>query len=316
MRPNWRVLFMGTPEFAVPPLEKLVQEQWPVVAVYTQLDKPGGRGRSIIMSPVKMVALGFGLTVVQPDSLKEREAVEKLAGFQPDVVVLAAFGQILPQTVLDIPRYGCLNIHPSMLPKYRGASPVAAAILSGDLVTGVTIMLMDRGLDTGPILVQEKMAISPQDTTGSLLVKLSHMAAQMLPGLLQRWTAGEITPKPQNETEATYSATIKKEDGEIDWHLPAADIWRRVRAFQPWPGAYTSWGGKRLEIIEAVALPGKGEHRLGQVVALNRPEAVFGVSTGDGILGVIKVQLQGKRAMPAVDFLRGQRRLIGAVLPN
>lgn len=310
-----RVLFMGTPEFAIPPLERLAQEQYTVVAVYTQPDKPGGRGRSLIMSPVKMAALSMGLPVAQPASLKEGAAAERLAGFQPDVIIVAAFGQILPQTVLDIPRYGCLNIHPSLLPRYRGASPVAAAILAGDEVTGVTIMLLDSSLDTGPILAQEKMAISPQDTTGSLSIKLSRMSAEMLPEVLRRWTAGEITPRPQNEAEVTYSGAIKKEDGEIDWQLPALDIWRRVRAFQPWPGAYTCWDGRRLEIIEAVALSGHGEHKAGEVVAL-REGAAFGVSTGKGVLGVIRVQQQGKQAMPAVDFLRGQRRLVGAVLPN
>jgi len=312
-----RVLFMGTPEFAVPPLEKLVHEHCRVVAVYTQPDKPAGRGRLLIMSPVKMAALRMGLPVVQPESLKEGAAVEQLAGFKPDVIIVAAFGQILPRTVLDIPRYGCLNIHPSLLPRYRGASPVVAAILAGDEVTGVTVMLLDSGLDTGPILAQEKMAISSPDTTGSLSIKLSHMAAEMLPDALRRWTAGEITPRPQNEAEVTYSHAIKKEDGEVDWQLPAADIWRRVRAFQPWPGAYTCWDGRRLEIIEAVALPreGKHKHKVGEVVALGEG-AAFGISTGEGILGVIKVQLQGKQAMPAVDFLRGQRQLIGAVLPN
>ncbi|HEY51388.1 MAG TPA: methionyl-tRNA formyltransferase [Dehalococcoidia bacterium] len=311
-----RVLFMGTPEFAVPPLEKLVQGHYPVVAVYTQPDKLGGRGRSLVMSPVKKAGLSAGLPVVQPTSLKDSETVQQLAGFRPEVIVLAAFGQILPGPVLDIPRYGCLNIHPSLLPRYRGPSPVAAAILAGDEVTGVTMMLMDRGLDTGPILTQEKVAISPSDTTGSLSARLSHMAAETLPDVLVRWTAGEITPRPQDEARATYCAAIKKEDGEIDWQLSAEDIWRRVRAYQPWPGAYTSWRDRRLEIIEAVALPAEGGLKTGQVVALPCGGAGFGVGTGDGILGVIKVQLQGKRAMLAADFLRGQRQLVGSVLPS
>jgi len=311
-----RVLFMGTPEFAIPPLEKLVQEHCPPVAVYTQADKPGGRGRSLIMSPVKMAALRLVLPVVQPDSLKESEAVARLADFQPDVIVVAAYGQILPRPVLALPRYGCLNVHPSLLPRHRGASPVSAAILAGDADTGVSIMLMDSGLDTGPVLAQEKMVVSPQDTTGSLSGRLSDMAAQMLPDVLDRWVKGEITPRPQNEAEATYSAAIKKEAGEIDWNLPAVDIERRVRAYQPWPGAYTSRDGKRLEIVEAVALPGEEEHRAGAVVALEQAGAPFGVSTREGILGIVRVQLQGKRALPAVDFLRGQRQLIGALLPD
>ena len=315
MRPEFRVVFMGTPEFAVPPLERMVQEHCPVVAVYTQPDKPEGRGRTIKMSPVKTAALGFGLPVVQPESLKARAAAEQLAGFQPDVLVVAAFGQILPRAVLEIPRHGCLNIHPSLLPRYRGAAPVAAAILAGDGVTGVTIMLMDSGMDTGPIIVQEKMAISPQDTTGTLAAKLSRLGAQMLPGVLTRWTAGGITPRPQNDADATYCAALKKEAGEINWQLPAVDIWRRVRAFQPWPGAYTSLGGQRLEIIEAVARRGGSGRKAGEVVA-GQGEAAFCVSTGEGVLGVMQVQLQGKRAMPAADFLRGQRKLLGTVLPS
>ncbi len=306
---------MGTPEFAVPMLERLVQEHYSVVAVYTQPDKPEGRGRALKMSPVKMAALSRGLPAVQPDDLKDRAAAEQMALFQPDIIIVAAFGQILPRPVLDMPRFGCLNIHSSLLPRYRGAAPVAAAILAGEEVTGITIMLMDSGLDTGPIIAQERMMILPQDTTGTLSVKLSHMAAQMLHGVLPRWTAGEITPQPQNDAEATYTAAIKKEAGEIDWQLPAGDIWRRVRAYQPWPGAYTSWGGRRLEIIEAVARRGGGGKKVGEVVP-GQDEAAFGVSTGDGILSIIRVQLQGKRAMPAVDFLRGQRQLIGAVLPD
>ena len=311
-----RILFMGTPEFAVTPLEQLVLDQFPVVAVYTRPDRPAGRGRYLVPSPVKKAALSLKLPVVQPASLKKAEVVAQLADFHPDVIVVAAFGQILPQSILDIPRYGCINIHPSLLPRFRGASPVAAAILAGEEFSGVSLMLMDSGLDTGPILAQKSVPISPQDTTGSLTLELSQIAAQLLPEVLVRWTRGEITPQPQNEAEATYSALITKEEGEIDWHSSVADIWRRVRAFQPWPGCYTRWRGKRLEIIEAVPLPGKGTSTVGQVVALNKEGAAFGVNTGDGLLGVLKVQLEGKRAMPAAEFVRGQRQFIGAILPD
>ena len=311
-----RILFMGTPEFAVTPLEHLMLNQFQVVAVYTQPDKPAGRGRSLVPQPMKKAALIRKLPVVQPTSLKEAEVVAELAGFHPDVIVVAAFGQILPQSVLDIPRYGCINVHPSLLPRFRGASPVAAVILAGDELTGVSLMLMDSGLDTGPILAQEQVSISPQDTTGSLTAKLSQIAAQLLPEILRRWTRGEITPKPQDEAEATYSVPITKEKGEINWHLSAVEIWRRVRAFQPWPGSYTRWGGKRLEIIEAVPLAEGGSLAVGQVVALNREGAGFGVNTGDGILSVLKVQLEGKRAVSAVEFVRGQRQFIGTVLPS
>ena len=311
-----RIIFMGTPEFAVPPLEQLIQNKYQVVAVYTRPDKPAGRGRSLVSSPVKKAAIARGLPVLQPVSLKKADVVAQLADFHPDVIIVAAFGQILPQSVLDIPRYGCLNIHPSLLPRFRGASPVAAAILAGDELTGVSIMLMDSGLDTGPILTQTTVPVSPQDTTGSLTAKLAQLAADLLPGVLLRWTRGEITPRPQKEAEAIYSSTITKEVGEIDWHLPAVEIWRRVRAFQPWPGCYTTWQGKRLEIIEAVSLPGEENLEVGQVVAINKEGAALGVSTGDGILSVLKVQLEGKRAMRAAEFLRGQRQFIGAILPS
>lgn len=305
---------MGTPEFAVPSLEHLILNQYQVIAVYTQPDKPAGRGRSLVASPVKQAALTWGLPVVQPVSLRKPEVVAPLADFHPDVIVVAAFGQILPQAVLDIPRYGCINVHPSLLPRFRGASPVAAAILAGDDFTGVSIMLMDSGLDTGPVLARALISISPQDTTVSLTVKLSQVAARLLSEVLLRWSRGEITPQPQNEAEATYSAPITKEAGNIDWNRSAVDIWRQVRAFQPWPGCYTGWQGKRLEIIEAVPLPGGVTREAGQVVVPDRDGVAFGVSTGDGILGVLKVQLEGKRAMPAGEFLRGQRQFVGARL--
>ena len=313
-----RVIFMGTPEFAVPPLEHLILNQYQVVAVYTQPDKPAGRGRSLVSSPLKRAALAWELPVVQPVSLKRAEAVAQLAGFHPDVIVVAAFGQILPQSVLDLPSYGCINIHPSLLPRFRGASPVAAAILAGDEFTGVSIMLMDKSLDTGPILARAQIPISAQDTTGSLTAKLSLIAAQLLQEVLLRWSGGELTPQPQNEAEATYSVPISKEEAEIDWRLSAIDIWRRVRAFQPWPGCYTRWQRRQLKIIEAVPLSVETALEVGRVVALTpatQSKAAFGVSTGDGILGVLKVQLEGKRAMSAAEFLRGQRQFIGVILP-
>jgi len=313
-----RVIFMGTPEFAIPPLEHLILNQYQVVAVYTRPDKPAGRGRSLSATPLKRAALAWKLPVVQPASLKSAEVVTQLAKFHPEVIVVAAFGQILPQSVLDIPGCGCINIHPSLLPRFRGASPVAAAILAGDEFTGVSIMLMDKGLDTGPILARAQIPISAQDTTGSLTTKLSLIAAQLLLEVLPRWSRGELTPQPQNEAEATYSGSISKEESKIDWRLSAVSIWRRVRAFQPWPGCYTRWQGRQLKIIEAVPLPAETALEVGQVVALTpgmQSKAACGVSTGDGILGVLKVQLEGKRAMSAAEFLRGQRQFIGAILP-
>ncbi len=314
-----RIIFMGTSEFAVPSLEQLIRNQFQVVAVYTQPDKLAGRGRALAPPPVKRAALTWNLPVVQPLSLRKAEAVEQLAGLEPDVIVVAAFGQILPQSVLDLPRYGCVNIHPSLLPKFRGASPVAAAILAGDEFTGVSIMLMDSGLDTGPVLLRAQIPISGQDTTGSLTAKLSLMAAWLLQEVLIRRLRGELIPQPQNEAETTYCSLISKQEGEIDWRLSAVDIWWRVRAFQPWPGCYTRWQGRRLEIIEAMLTPGEATLDPGRVVALapaaGEANAAFGVYTGDGILGVSKVQLEGKRAISAAEFLRGQRQFIGAILP-
>ncbi|MBA7626607.1 Methionyl-tRNA formyltransferase [subsurface metagenome] len=313
-----RVIFMGTPEFAIPPLKHLILNQYQVVAVYTQPDKPAGRGRSLSATPLKKAALVWKLPVVQPVSLKSAEVVAQLAKFHPEVIVVAAFGQILPQSVLDIPGCRCINIHPSLLPRFRGVSPVAAAILAGDEFTGVSIMLMDRGLDTGPVLARAQIPISAQDTTGSLTAKLALIAAQLLSEILSRWSRGELTPQPQNEAEATYSGSISKEEGEIDWRLPAVGIWRRVRAFQPWPGCYTRWRGRQLKVIEAVPLSAIRALEVGQVVALTsatESEAAFGISTGEEILGVLRVQLEGKRAMSATEFLRGQRQFIGAILP-
>jgi methionyl-tRNA formyltransferase len=241
--------------------------------------------------------------------------VAQLADLRPDVIVVAAFGQILPQSVIDIPDYGCINIHPSLLPRFRGATPVAAAVLAGDEVTGVSIMLMDKGLDTGPILASAQIPIASQDTTGSLAAKLSQTAARLLPRVLDGWAKGELTPQPQKEVEASFCSPITKEEGEIEWHLSAVDIWRRVRAFNPWPGCYTKWQGRQLKIIEAVPLPGGKNLEVGRVVATVGAEAALGVNTGDGILGICQVQLEGKRAMSAAEFLRGQRQLIGAILP-
>lgn len=311
-----RVVFMGTPDFAVPSLEYLILDEYEVVAVYTQPDKTAGRGRSLVFPPLKKAALSLGLPVVQPVNFKSPEVVTQLASFHPDVIVVAAFGQILPQSVLDIPRYGCINIHPSLLPRFRGASPVAAAILAGDKFTGVSIMLMESGLDTGPVLARAQVSISAHDTTGSLTTKLARIAANLLLETLPCWLRGELAPQPQNEAEATYSETISKEEGEIDWQLSATDIWRRVRAFYPWPGCYTRWRGRQLKIIEALPLTEGETVAAGQVVAVEQSGAAFGVGTGEGILGVLRVQMEGKRVMSAAEFLRGQREFIGVALPS
>jgi methionyl-tRNA formyltransferase len=310
-----RIVFMGSPAFAVPSLRHLVLNGYDVVAVYTQPDRPAGRGRSVVFPPVKAAARQAGLPVVQAESLRSPPALAELAAFNPDVIVVCAFGQILSQSVLDIPPRQCLNVHFSLLPRHRGASPVAAAILAGDSFTGVSVQLVRRKLDTGPVLAAAAVPVADSDNTGTLTEKLSLIGACLLQEALTGWWRGDITPRPQDEAAASYFGQVKKEDGEVDWHLPALTIWRRVRAFNPWPGCYTTWRGKLLKITEAVALPGETAAGVGQVVALSGNAEGIGVGTGDGVLGLRRVQLEGKRAMAAGEFLRGQRDFPGAVLP-
>ena len=309
-----RIIFMGTPDFAVPALEKLIDGGYEVAAVYTQPDKAAGRGRVVEEPPVKKAALRHNLTVLQPENFKSAETKRQLLELKPDTIVVAAFGQILPRSVLEIPAFGCINIHPSLLPKYRGVAPVPAAILNGEEFTGVSIMLMDKGIDTGPVLTSVHVPVLQQDTTETLMQKLANTSAQLLLDTLPGWFRKEITPQLQNNGEATYTKMLTKEAGEIDWKLPAVQIWRQVRAYQPWPGSYTRWQGKQLKILEAVPLTGEVTGEAGTVLNVNKNEAAFGVVTGDGILGVKKVQMEGKKAVTADEFLRGQRQFIGAKL--
>ena len=311
-----RVVFMGTPEFAVAALELLATNRYELTAVYTQPDRVAGRGLSQAQPPVKGIALAYDLPLRQPVRLRDGEVIAEMAGLHPDVIVVAAYAQKLPKTVLDIPALGCVNIHPSLLPKHRGVSPVAASILSGDSFTGVTVMLMDEGWDTGPVLSQAQIPISARDTAGSLTDKLSHIGAQLLLDVLPRLAGGTLAPWSQDETKANYSGLIRKENGEIDWRLSALDIWRRVRAYQPWPECYTMWRGRQFKIIEAVPLEREATDITGQVVALDKKNSAFGVSTGQGMLGVLRVQLEGKRVMSAAEFLRGQRDWAGMILPS
>lgn len=303
-----RVVFMGTPEFSVPSLRALAQA-YEVVGVFTQPDRPAGRGRRVVESPVKQEAQACGLAVFQPKSLR-REAVQaELRQLKPDVIVVAAYGLILPQAVLDIPPHGCLNVHASLLPKYRGAAPIAFALLEGERETGITIMLMEAGLDTGPILAQRAIPIAADDNAGTLEQKLSSLGAELLRETLPRWLAGEIAPQPQNDTGATLTRLIKKEDGAIDWSQPAISIVRKVRAFTPWPGAYTTWQGNLLKIIRAtpidIAAP------VGEV--LQHDDQIV-VGAGEGSVRLDEVQLAGKRAMSSAEFVRGQRAFVGARL--
>jgi methionyl-tRNA formyltransferase len=308
-----RIVFMGVPEFAVPALERLISGEHDVVAVYTQPDKPAGRGRVHSFSAVKRVALEHGLEVRQLESFMEAGAIDSLALLNPDVIVMAAFGQILPPRVLTVPPFGCINLHPSLLPRHRGPTPIPAAILAGDEWTGASIMLVHRVVDSGPILAQRRVAITPKDTTKSLTGKLAEIAAQLLEETLPRWLSRSLDPQPQREDGVTYTKLLSRVEGEIDWHLSAVHIERRVRAYYPWPGSSTTWRGKMLKIVEAVPLPGeRGEP--GRVIPLDRGEV--GVQCSEGILTLLRVQLEGRREMSAEDFLRGHRDFIGALLSS
>lgn len=308
-----RTLFMGTPQFAVTILESLLRSRCQVLAVYTQPDKPAGRGHRVAFSPVKRLAFARQISVIQPETLKSVEAVEEMASFEPELIIVAASAFILPAEVLAMPRFGCLNIHPSLLPRHRGASPVANAILCGDGSTGVTVMLMDSGMDTGPILCQEEARISIMDTTGSLSPRLADVGAGLLLKTLPLWLGGELKPRVQDESRATHSKGITGEDAEIDWHLSALELWRRVRAYSPWPGCYSWWGTRRLKIHEAMPSESAARGEPGEVIALAEPPGV-GVITGHGVLGLGQIQLEGKHKMPVDNFVLGKRDFIGSVL--
>ena len=308
-----RTIFMGTPQFAATILEALLQSSCQVLAVYTQPDKPAGRGRPVVFPPVKKLALERQIPVIQPETLKSNDVVDKLVSFQPELVVVAAYGAILPREVLSLPKFACLNVHPSLLPRHRGPSPVAYTILCGDELAGVTIMLMDAGMDTGPILTQEKAGISFMDTTDSLSAKLADVGAKLLLETLPGWLNQELRPQVQDAAQATYSKLITSEDAEIDWHFSAVELWRRIRAYNPWPISYTSYNGKRLRIHRSIPFGNVAEGEIGEVIALPESPGV-GVVTGEGILGLCQVQLEGRREMSVDDFVRGKRDFIGCVL--
>jgi len=286
-------------------------ERYQVVAVYTQPDRPAGRSRRLRPSPVKQAALEHGLPILQPRSLRSQKAAEELRALEPEAVVVAAYGLILPPAVLEVPPFGCLNLHASLLPRYRGAAPVSAAILAGEERTGVSLMLMDEGVDTGPILAQREVLILPQDTQLSLTARLSHLAADLAAEALPLWFEGQISPRPQYEPGASYAPPIRREDGLIDWKLSAEAIERRARAFHPWPGTFTLWKGAMLKILAPQVLGQRPSGEPGQVVALKEGIAVC---TGEDLLLLGEVQLAGRRRMGAGEFARGQKDFIGAML--
>lgn len=301
-----KLVFMGTPDFAVGALEAVVAAGHEVAAVVTQPDKPKGRGKEMQMTPVKACALKHGIPVLQPKKVREPEEIEKLAQFGADIFVVAAFGQLLPEEILRLPKFGCVNIHASLLPKYRGAAPIQWVILNGETETGITIMQMDRGLDTGDMLLKRKVPIGEKETGESLHDKLCRAGAELIVEALPKIERGELTPEKQREEEASYVGTLKKSLGRIDWTRDAVSIDRLVRGLNSWPSAYTYYHKKSLKIWESdpvKAPPHRGETREGTVEKVEKD--AFYVRTGDGLLKVTQVQLEGKKRMPVKDFLLG-----------
>lgn len=306
-----RIVFMGTPDFSVPTLEALVKGGHQVAAVVTQPDKPKGRGKSVLMTPVKEKAIELSIPVYQPVKVRDPEFLEVLKGLEPDVIVVVAFGQILPKAVLELPKYGCVNVHASLLPKYRGAAPIQWAVIDGEKVSGVTTMLMDEGLDTGDMLEVKEIPLDEKETGGSLFDKLSRLGGELILSTLENLEDGTIVRTPQGESGTGYAKMLKKSMGEIDWSMDAVKIERLIRGLNPWPSAYTSLNGKTLKLWAAdvvekpvTGVPGR--------VTVGKDELL--VECGSGFLSVKELQLEGKKRMDTAAFLRGFQVEDGTVL--
>jgi methionyl-tRNA formyltransferase len=299
-----RVVFLGTPEFAVPSLEALAREH-DVAAVFTQPDRPKGRGNQLAESPVKVAARGLGITVYQPERVRRPESVELLRGLAADLMVVVGYGQIIPQNIIDLPRHGILNVHASLLPKYRGAAPIQWAIANGEVETGVTIMQIDAGLDTGDMLRKERLRIGPEETAPELSARLAPLGARLLGEAIREIAAGTISRETQDNAEATLAPILKKEDGLIDWHLSAARIDSRLRGFTPWPGAYTTFRGQQLSIMRTKPVNEESGLSSGQLRAAKR--RLFAGCGGHTTLELLEVQPAGKKRMNAEAFLNGYK---------
>jgi methionyl-tRNA formyltransferase len=305
-----RIVFAGTPDFAVPALEALHAAGHEVVAVYAQPDRPAGRGQAVTAGPVKRCAQALGLAVVQPATLRSPEAVARLREHEADLMVVAAYGLILPPAVLEAPRLGCWNIHASLLPRWRGAAPIHRALLAGDALTGITIMQMDAGLDTGPMLLERPVPIGAREDGGSLHDRLAALGAEAIVAAIAGFLAGRLAPVPQPAEGVTYASKIRKDEARIDWTAPADAIDRQVRAFNPWPVAETSWQDRQLRVWAADPVP-ESSGKPGEVLEAAGGRLV--VATGEGALGLTRVQLAGRRAMTAAEFLNAHS-LAGARL--
>ncbi len=312
MKPSpWRIVFFGTPPFAIPTLQDLLKGPDRVVGVVTQPDREKGRGRKVVISPVKEIALQHSLIPLQPEKAKGKTFQEAVKSLQPDLMVVVAYGQILPRSVLDIPKHGAINVHASLLPKYRGAAPIARAILNGESVTGVTTMVMDEGMDTGDILLQAETPIGNGETCETLHDRLASLGAQLLSETLEKTKAGAIRPIQQDHSKATYAPPLKKEDGRIDWKKGAEEIDRQVRAFNPWPGAFTKLGGLLLKVYKGEIREKTPSEKPGTVVWVGSD--FIEVETGKGSYLLKEVQLEGRRIMAIREFLSGHPVPVGTI---
>jgi methionyl-tRNA formyltransferase len=303
MNAKLKLVFCGTPRFAVPTLQRLVEAGFPVQLVVTQPDRPKGRGMEVAFSPVKQCALGLQLPITQPEKIKNNEEFrEQLVALKPDAIIVVGYGRIIPQWMLDLPRLGNINLHASLLPKYRGAAPIQWAIATGETVTGNTAMRIDAGLDSGDILLQQEIAIAPNDTAETLAPKLSAPGAELMVETLRGLQAGTITPRPQDHAKATLAPILKKEDGRIDFHRAAEQICHRLRGFTPWPGAFTTFRGKNLQVWSARAV----ERKLAPGALEVEADSLF-AGCGVGAIELFEIQLEGKKRMAARDFVHGYR---------
>lgn len=308
-----RIVFMGTPDFSVPALKALVEAGHEVAAVVTQPDRPRGRGKELQMTPVKVQALAYGIPVYQPEKVKDPAFVEILRNLQPEVIVVIAFGQILSRDILDLPPYGCINIHASLLPKYRGAAPIQWAVIDGEKETGVTTMMMDVGLDTGDMLEKTVIPLDPKETGGSLFDKLSQAGGPLILSTLEKLKAGTAVRTPQTDEDSTYAKMLTKSLGQIDWSMEAAAIERLIRGLNPWPSAYTFVHGKTLKIWDADVLKESSDGAApGQIIRTD-PHSLI-VAAGEAFLSIRELQLEGKKRMDVETFLRGYTIEKGEIL--
>lgn len=309
-----RIVYMGTPDFAVEPLEAIIKAGYEVAAVVTQPDKQKGRGKEVKMTPVKECALRHGIPVFQPVKIKEPEAVAELEKYQADLFVVAAFGQLLSEEILNMPEYGCINIHASLLPAYRGAAPIQWAVLNGEKESGVTIMQMDKGLDTGDMLLKRSVELSPKETGDSLHDKLMHLGAELIVEALPKLEKGELVPEKQKDELSSYAKKLTKAMGQIDWTKDAVSLERWIRGLNSWPSAYTFFGGKTLKIWEAQVAEENGAQKAepGQVVSVSREG--FTVACGQGALQILSLQLEGKKRVLTREFLLGYQVEPGLIL--